>query len=150
MLYQICKHLQSRSASAENAEALPGMGGQANNGRKGSPCIEHFLPGQTRTLLSVNGKGIIRRIWMTLPPGNRDHMRNIILRMYWDGQNQPSVEVPLGDFFGIAHGRQRHMVTELVGMQDGKGLNCLAQMPFLKSARITVENDSSSEVSMIK
>lgn len=149
MLFVLNENPKSRSANAENPDALPGSGGQSNNGRKGSPCITHFMPGETRTLLHTEGPGMIRRIWVTLPPQNRDHMRNIILRMYWDDQIMPSVEVPLGDFFGIAHGRQRHMVTELVGMQDGKGLNCLAQMPFMKSARITVENDSTSEVSML-
>ena len=75
-------------------------------------------------------------------------MRNLILRMYWDYQDYPSVEVPLGDFFGIAHGRQRHMVSDLVGMQDGKGLNCLASMPFLERAKITIEKDSLSEVTL--
>ena len=149
MLYKVNKQIESRSASGENPAALAGSGATANNGRKGSPCIVHFMPGECRTLLDVEGRGIIRRIWMTLPPNNRYHMRNLILRMYWDNQDNPSVEVPLGDFFGIAHGRQRHMVSDLVGMQDGKGLNCLASMPFLERAKITIENDSLSEVTML-
>jgi hypothetical protein len=84
----------------------------------------------------------------TVPPGNMDHMRNIILRIYWDGQDNPSVEVPIGDFFGIAHGRQCNMNTEFVSMQGKKGFNCWIPMPFQKGARITVENDSTSDVTM--
>jgi hypothetical protein len=76
------------------------------------------------------------------------HMRNMIIRIYWDGQDHPSVEVPLGDFFGIAHGRQRNMNTEFVGMQSGKGFNCWIPMPFKTRAIITVENDSETNVPM--
>ncbi|XID96035.1 glycoside hydrolase family 172 protein [Paenibacillaceae bacterium WGS1546] len=73
-------------------------------------------------------------------------MRNVIIRIYWDGQQHPSVEVPLGDFFGVAHGRQRHLITECVGMQEGRGFNCWIPMPFKEEARITVENDSGSDI----
>lgn len=149
MLYKINKNVFSRSANAENVSAEAGAAAQANNGRKGSPCIEHFMPGQRYTLLDAKGPGMVRRIWMTLPPGNRNHMRNLIIRMCWDNQEFPSVEVPLGDFFGIAHGRQRHMVSKLVGMQDGKGMNCLIQMPFRERAVVTIENNSESEVTML-
>lgn len=68
--------------------------------------------------------------------------------MYWDGQAHPSVEVPLGDFFGVAHGRQVPMVSSLIAMQGGKGFNCWIPMPFREHARITVENDSSSPIEM--
>ncbi|WP_100010009.1 glycoside hydrolase family 172 protein [Lentibacillus sediminis] len=145
MIYEL-KNLKSRAATAENKQAKVGAGGQANNGRKGSPCIESFKQGETHVLLDTNGPGMVRHIWFTIQPGNIQHMRNIIIRMYWDGQDHPSVEVPLGDFFGIAHGRQRNLVTEYVSMQDGKGFNCWIPMPFKSRARITVENDSGSEV----
>ncbi len=147
MLYQL-KSLKSRSASAENPRAKAGGGGIANGGRKGSPCIWPFKTGETHVLLDTPGPGIIRHIWCTIPPGNVLHMRNIILRMYWDDQKHPSVEVPLGDFFGVSHGRQRNLITEFVAMQDAKGFNCWIPMPFKKRALITVENDSGSDVSM--
>lgn len=147
MLYQL-KKLNSYAASAENPLARRGSGGKANNGRKGSPCIWPFKKGDTHILLDVEGPGMIRHIWMTIPPGNVDHMRNVIIRMYWDGQPHPSVEVPIGDFFGIAHGRQCNMVTDFVGMQDGKGFNCWILMPFKQRALITVENDSHTDVEM--
>ena len=86
--------------------------------------------------------GCVRHIWCILPPGNVDHLRNLILRIYWDGQPYPSVEVPLGDFFGIAHGRQQPMLAELIAMQVGKGFNCWIPMPFRSHVRITVAPDS--------
>lgn len=147
MIYEL-KSLSSRAATAENPRAEVGAGGQANNGRKGAPCIWPFVKGTTHVLLDTEGPGMIRHIWCTIPPGQADHLRNVILRIYWDDQDHPSVETPLGDFFGIAHGRQRPLVTDFVSMQSGKGLNCWIPMPFRKRARITVENDSSSDVGM--
>ena len=129
MIYQL-KNLQSRAANAENKNAEVGSGGKERNGRKGAPCISPLQQGRTYTLLDTEGSGIIRHIWCTIPPGNVSHMRNLIIRMYWDGQNHPSVEVPLGDFFGISHGKQRQMTSECVGMQGGKGMNCWIPMPF--------------------
>jgi hypothetical protein len=147
MLYEL-KDLQSRAATAENRTAAPGAGGRARDGRKGAPCLSPLAKGETATLLDHAGPGVIRHIWCTIPPGNVDHLRNTILRMYWDGQTYPSVEVPLGDFFGVAHGRQVEMSSALVAMQDGKGFNCWIPMPFREHARITVENDSGSDVAM--
>jgi hypothetical protein len=148
MLYQL-KNLKSRAACAENLSAETGKGGQTNHGRKGSPCIWPFKKGETKVLLHHKGSGMIRHIWCTIPPGNIYHMRNIILRIYWDGQDNPSVEVPLGDFFGIPFGRQKDMVTEYVSMQSGKGLNCWIPMPFKSEVLITVENDSDSDIAML-
>ncbi|MEQ4206906.1 glycoside hydrolase family 172 protein [Actinopolymorpha sp. B9G3] len=147
MLYEL-KDLRSRAATAENRTAAPGAGGQAGGGRKGSPCLSPLARGATATLLDHTGPGVVRHIWCTIPPGNVDHLRNTILRMYWDGQAHPSVEVPLGDFFGVAHGRQVEMGSTLLSMQGGKGFNCWIPMPFREHARITVENESGSDVPM--
>ncbi|SFI36225.1 Protein of unknown function [Paenibacillus sp. UNC496MF] len=149
MLYSCPTHVRSYAATAENQTAARGAGGQANNGRKGSACIHPFKAGAVQTLLDAEGPGIVRHIWCTVPPGNPAVMRNLIIRMYWDGQETPSVEVPLGDFFGVAHGRQRCLVTDYVTMQSGKGFNCWIPMPFRKRARITVENDAGFDVDML-
>lgn len=147
MIYNLM-NLESRSVTAENPSAEPGQGGKSNGGRKGNPCIEPLRAGETHVLLHQVGTGMIRKIWCTIPADNPLHLRNIIIRMYWDEQDIPSVEVPLGDFFGIAHGRQVRMVTPFVGMQDGRGFNCFIPMPFKKEVRITVENDSDVDVKM--
>jgi hypothetical protein len=144
MLYEL-KNLSSRSACAENPDAIPGTGGKAGGGRKGAPCIVGFQDGSTISLLDADGPGIVRHIWCTIPPGNQVHLRNLILRIYWDNQKLPSVEVPLGDFF-VAYGGQRHMSSELLSTMAGRGFNCWIPMPFRKHARITLENDSGSQV----
>lgn len=147
-LYKL-KNVRSRSASAENPAAEVGNGGRAGGGRKGAPCLWPVRSGETVTLLDHRGPGVIRHIWCTIPPGHPEHLRNAILRIYWDGQSAPSVEVPLGDFFGVPHGRQEPMQSDLVSMQKGKGFNCWIPMPFRERAVITVENDSASDIEML-
>jgi len=137
----------SRAYTAENPNGAPGGGGAANGGRKGSPAIVPFTDGQTVTLAEIEGAGCIRHIWITTPPGNPLHDRSLILRCYWDGQELPAVECPLGDFFGIAHGRRRPYASALTAMPEGRGLDCYFTMPFRTHARITLENDSGSDVS---
>ncbi|HVX43075.1 MAG TPA: glycoside hydrolase family 172 protein [Mycobacteriales bacterium] len=147
-IYEL-KHLRSRSASAENPSAEPGNGGRSGGGRKAAPCLWPVRSGDTVTLLDHAGPGVIRHIWCTIPPGNPDHLRNVILRIYWDGQDSPSVEAPLGDFFGGPHGRQAPMQSDLVAMQSGKGFNCWIPMPFREHAVITLENDSPADIAML-
>lgn len=148
MIYEM-ENLKSRAATFENKDGAPGRGGMAQNGRKGSPCIEHFAPGAKAVLLNAEGPGMVRHIWLTIPFDHPEHMRSMILRIYWDHQTIPSVEVPIGDFFGISHGAQRHLITRYICMQDGRGFNCNFPMPFKKSAVIEVENDSESEIEMV-
>ncbi|MCL1910358.1 MAG: DUF2961 domain-containing protein [Kiritimatiellaeota bacterium] len=142
-------NISSHAASMENPTASKGAGGTANGGRKGAPCFWPFPAGHTHTLLDAEGPGIVRHIWITVPPGNPLHMRNLILRAYWDGAEHPSVEAPLGDFFGVAHGRQRAFVNDFAYMQAGKGFNCWIPMPFKTRARITLENDCGEAVRML-
>lgn len=146
--YQIPEHVHRRLASMENPQALPGAGGRANRGRKGAPCLWPFPAGSTHTLMESEGPGMIRHIWITVPASPQS-MRNLILRIYWDGSEHPSVEAPLGDFFGIAHGRQKPLLTRFLTMQEGRGLNCWIPMPFRKHAKVTVENDSGEDVAML-
>ncbi|WP_135554426.1 glycoside hydrolase family 172 protein [Paenibacillus cymbidii] len=145
MIYTM-KTLRSRSATAENRDALPGRGGMSGGGVKGSPAIKDFRAGTTETLLAAEGPGVVRRMWMTSHAREPQHMRNLILRMYWDGCAVPSVEAPLGDFFGVAHGASVPMYAKYVSMQEGRGLNCFIPMPFAASARITVTNESDTDI----
>jgi len=104
--------------------------------------------GSTRTLLASDGPGCIRHIWMTADKGGL-WPRDVILRMFWDGEPTPSVEVPLGDFFGIGHGITKNFVSLPFQMspQDGKGMNSWWSMPF-ESARIEVENQAVEDLSL--
>jgi hypothetical protein len=138
--------VSSRAITWENRTGAPGQGGQAvqpdlGKGRKGSPCIRGIEDGETVTLMDVEGPGIIRHIWMTYSPRNIHAHRNMILRMYWDGSDVPSVEVPLADFFGQAHGRPQNFASAYMTSPRGRGYNCYFPMPFGSHARITVTND---------
>jgi hypothetical protein len=137
----------SRAITPENPTGEPGQGGKAvrpglGEGRKGSAYIKNIKQGQTGTLMDVEGCGVIRHIWITLSKRQPATMRNIIIRMYWDNSPIPSVEAPLGDFFGTAHGRTVNLSSAYVSTPMGKGFNCWFPMPFAKHAKITLENDS--------
>ncbi|MBD3265514.1 DUF2961 domain-containing protein [bacterium] len=144
----IITQAQSRAVTMENPLGLPGQGGQAKGGRKGSPCFRNLEPGKTHTLMDIQGCGVIRHIWITIRP-NQEHYRNAILRMYWDGADIPSVEVPILDFFAQAHGANQPLNSSLVCVTEGRGLNCYFPMPFASGAKITLENDSESPLSHI-
>jgi hypothetical protein len=130
-----------RAITWENRTGEPGAGGKARGGRKGSPCIPKIANGETVTLMDVAGCGVIQHIWITIPDRSPEALRNMILRVYWDGSAVPSVEVPLGDFFGTAHGRTVEMQNAYTTMTLGRGFNCYFPMPFATHAKITVQND---------
>lgn len=99
-------------------------------------------PGKTVTLADVEGPGCIKHIWMTFAAPSDDYTRRIVLRAYWEGCQAPSVECPLGDFFGLGHGKMKNFVTAALQMspQNGRGFNCWFPMPFQERAVLTVEN----------
>jgi hypothetical protein len=101
-------------------------------------------PGETVTIADIPGAGCIRHIWCTIAHPDPMHKRNMILRAYWDGQDQPSIECPIGDFFGQGWG-EHYCFASLplaAGPKDGRALNCFFPMPFADGARLTLENDS--------
>lgn len=103
-----------------------------------------ITPGKEITLADIKGPGCIKHIWMTLGLPTEDYNRRIVLRMYWDGKSQPSVECPIGDFFGIGHGIRKNFCSLPLQMspQAGKGFNSWWAMPFRQQARITVTNEA--------
>ncbi|AIE86166.1 glycoside hydrolase family 172 protein [Fimbriimonas ginsengisoli] len=99
-------------------------------------------PGESLTLLDAKGPGTVRRIWLTVLPSEPAYSRLMTIRIYWDGEESPSVESPLGDFFGVGHGIDAPFESAPVrASADGKARSCVWAMPFRKSARITVTND---------
>jgi hypothetical protein len=94
---------------------------------------------QRYVLAELEGPGAIRHIWVT-SPRNPMANRRMILRMYWDGETKPSVEAPLGDFFGVCHGLLAYPINSLyLSVQDQTGYNCYFPMPFAKSARLELD-----------
>ncbi|MGV3614038.1 MAG: DUF2961 domain-containing protein [Fimbriimonas sp.] len=101
-------------------------------------------PGETLTLADLKGPGTIQRIWMTVLPSEPAYARLLTIRIYWDGEKNPSVECPIGDFFGVGHGMDVGMESIPVrSSAEGRARSCHWPMPFRKSARITVSNEGS-------
>jgi len=146
---------KTRSISPENLTGEPGKGGMATLetgtakgpardlgiGWKLNPFI-HIKAGQTVTLAEISGSGAIQHIWMT-PTGN---WRLSIIRFYWDDEKEPSVEVPVGDFFGVGWGSYAHLNSLAVTVNPGSAFNCYWPMPFRKKCRITMENINSEDM----
>jgi hypothetical protein len=102
--------------------------------------------GGTKEVFSSDGPGVITHIWFTISADSRFHLKEIVLRMYWDGQTKPSVEVPVGDFFGLNTGEYNLYQSAFLNCSSVKALNCYFAMPFRKSARVTVTNEGKEEV----
>jgi D-arabinan exo alpha-(1,3)/(1,5)-arabinofuranosidase (non-reducing end) len=98
-------------------------------------------PAQTAVLLQENGPGVITHLWFTINSSDPYHLKNLVLRMYWDGEKEPSVEVPIGDFFGLGLGDYFLYQSALTTVAPMKALNAYFPMPFGKSALISVTNE---------
>lgn len=86
--------------------------------------------------MDVEGQGAVTHIWITTEPKN---YRDLILRMYWDGEEAPSVEVPLGDFFGCPFASRLKLLSIPINVNPTGGMNCYLPMPFRRGARITLK-----------
>jgi hypothetical protein len=135
------------SISPENPTGEKGKGGMASSGSASSAArdlgrgwkVNPFVvvgPGQTFTLAEVNGAGAIQHIWMT-PTGD---WRLSILRMYWDDEEAPSVEVPVGDFYSMGWGKYSPITSLAVCVNPGSAFNSYWPMPFRRKAKLTLEN----------
>lgn len=142
-LHELPTNIHSRSISFENQSGDKGKGGQAASplgpGRKGSPA-RMIAPGETVQLADIEGPGMIRHLWMTTYD-IADTMRGMVIRFYWEGQDHPSIEAPLGDFFGFAHGATPAFHTAVHAVSEKLGLNLWLPMPFAKHARVTITNE---------
>lgn len=112
-------------------------------------------PGGTAVLAELQGAGRITHLWMTVNTAEPHYLRRMLLRAFWDGEERPSVESPLGDFFGVGHGRVSPFVSLPLSMVTGgealtanrAAMNCYFAMPFARGARLEVVNQSEHPVS---
>ena len=107
----------------------------------GNDDYRPLAAGETLTLLDDAGPGEVSHIWITIASDEEYHLKRMVLRMYWDGEATPSVEAPVGDFFGLGLGD--YFLYESIPLAVGgdKALNCFFPMPFQKHARITLTNE---------
>lgn len=113
----------SREATGANADARP------------------VSPGDTRTVLDTDGPGMISHIWFTLDDSEPYSLKRIVLRIYWDGESSPSVETPIGDFFGLGNGIYFRWESIVLSAGADKALNSYFPMPYAHHARITLTNE---------
>src|SRR5437764_9792219 len=112
----------------------------------GNADFRPIEPGATLTVLDVDGPGVLMHIWFTLYDPEPYHLKKLILRMYWDNESSPSVETPLGDFFGLGLGDYHVWESELLSAANDRALNSFFPMPFQKHARIALTNDGKGRV----
>ena len=138
---------ETRSVSAENPTGEKGGGARASPqpkspatrlgpGWKVRPCIT-LDAGAVTQLADIEGPGIVQHIWITVMP---EAYRDTVLRFFWDGEQTPSVEVPLGDLFCNGHGLRYNVNSLPVAVNPSGGFNCYWPMPFRRRAQITIEN----------
>jgi hypothetical protein len=107
----------------------------------GNADYRKIPPGQTLTVLDADGPATLTHIWFTLSSQEASHLKRLVLRMYWDHESTPSVETPLGDFFGLGLGDYYTWESDLLSVAHERALNSFFPMPFQKHALITVTNE---------
>lgn len=150
----LIKNGKSRSINYENINGKKGEGGMASSAlgpsRKGSPCIPKIASGETVVLAEIDGPGVIQHIWATVTDRTSDRncyvLRDLVIRMYWDDEETPSVESPLGDFFCCGFGVSYQVNSIPIVVNPTRGFNSYFPMPFARKARITIENQSDEDI----
>ena len=107
----------------------------------GNADYRTVTPGQTLTIFDVDGPAVISHLWFTISDSEPYHLKRIVLRTYWDGEESPSVETPIGDFFGLGLGEYFNWHSEMLSVGSRNAMNSFFPMPFQKHARITITNE---------
>ena len=134
--------VETRWISSENKKGEKGRGGMSNKGAKGD-AFTMIGPGDSLTIFEQQGPAIITKIWAANSFGwTPENRRKVSINMYWDGETKPAVSVPFTDFFGIGLGLMRPFENTFFAMPEGRSFNCFVPMPFRKSGRIEIINES--------
>ena len=112
----------------------------------GNADSRQIAPSETLTLFDEAGPGTVTHIWVTIATDEQFHLKKLVLRMYWDGEEAPSVEAPIGDFFGLGNAEYFRYESAVLAVASDKALNSFFPMPFQKHARITVTNEGQEKV----
>jgi len=142
--------LFSPLASAENPldgltrhlDWVPQRSSSANRDITKNGDSRPIQPGEELVIADLQGPGVINHIWTTINSGDIFHGRSHVLRVYYDGNDKPSVQVPLGDFFGVGHGAAADYHSAVTAVSShGRARSCYWRMPFRKRVKVTVTND---------
>jgi hypothetical protein len=134
--------LDSRAVTFENPTGARGAGGTVADGRKGRPS-KVLAGGSTVVLADLEGPGTLRHFWLTTMPAPPEVMRSLALEIFYDGAPEPSVSVPMLDFFGMPLGRPVAFASALQSSQEGHGFNSYLPMPFRRGVKVELTNSSS-------
>lgn len=146
-LSRIDRSQRPRTVSFENPTGAASTAGTAAGGRKGAPR-RTIAAGERVVLADLDGPGTIGHVWLTVPPMRPDHLRAITIEVFYDGHPDPSVSVPLPDFFGAVHGRPVPYASALQSTQEGRGYNSWIPMPFRRHVRVEFHNASPRPVEL--
>ena len=156
----------TRSISAENPTGEKGKGGMAvpnpddpdlphsgaalnlGQGWKVRPFLKPKA-GETVTLMDTDGPGVIQHIWMATEGSWVGNGRACVLRFYWDGEETPSVEVPMTDFFAIGHDLLAPVNSLAVVVNPSSALNCYWPMPFRRHSKVTFTNELGRDLGLL-
>ncbi len=148
-LYTLPENFKSSSISSfENLNGVKGAGGKTNKSGKGN-AFESLKSGESKTLLDIEGPGIIQRMWFTVRDRSPEMMRAMRLRIYWDGETKPAVDVPFGDFFGYGLSKVVKFETALFSNPEGRSFNCMIPMPFRKGSKVVLTNESPKNIDAV-
>ena len=144
---RIDQRLDSRSISFENPTGARGSGGTAAHGRKGAPS-KVVKPGETVRLADIEGPGRVTHIWATFRASKPEQMRSLVLEVFYDGLDAPSIAAPFLDFFGLPHGRTAPYASALTAAQEGRGFNAYYPMPFRRRLRMELTNSGPDPITL--
>ena len=144
---RIDQRLDSRSISFENPTGARGSGGTAAHGRKGAPS-KVLKPGETVRLADIEGPGRVTHIWATFRASKPEQMRSLVLEVFYDGLDAPSIAAPFLDFFGLPHGRTAPYASALTAAQEGRGFNAYYPMPFRRRLRMELTNSGPDPITL--
>jgi hypothetical protein len=159
-LAELARPQEGRSMRATSAHRIGADGKYDPNGEfdpNSNWDNKNVAPGDTKVLMEAEGPGVITHIWMTfLGPepqdwakqGSANH-QEMLLRIYYDGQERPGVEAPVGDFFANSFGKRSEVISVPVVVEDADSYNCFWHMPFRKSIRIEIVNESEKPISLL-
>ena len=147
-LFRIPEGASSSISSFENMNGVKGAGGKTNKGAKGN-AFESLKAGEAKTLLQVSGAGIIQRMWFTIGDRAPVMLRSLRLQIFWDGESKAAVDVPFGDFFVANLGKTSTFQSALFSSPEGRSYNCYIPMPFRKSARVVLTNESKKDQQLL-